>query len=213
MRSSTASSSTTTTRSRVHQRPIMASSGSAARVSPRASNQARRGKGVTLSLSAAIVGAQVLQKSVDRGVPLRTVALGRGGLPELGDRRAGEHGVSHLCRSLEGYLEVLDHEAERESVVEGAVEDVPGELDLGRIAPSVARVEHVEERLRCYAGPFREDHRLCGARERRRREQVVKRLDQVPGTVVADVEDLGPERPEDSIALLVDLPPPPYHHR
>src|ERR687890_1505361 len=160
-----------------------------------------------------LLPAQVFEEGVDRGVTLRAVVPGKGGLPELRDGRAGEHGVAHLGGGLQSYLQVLDHEAEGEAVVEGAVEDEVRELDLRRVAPPVARVYDPQQRLRGDAGLLREYDRLGGARERRRREEVVQGLDEVPRAVIADVEDLLPERLEYLAAPLEDLLPPPNHHR
>src|ERR687889_202122 len=117
-----------------------------------------------------LLPAQVFEEGVDRGVTLRAVAPGKGGLPELRDGRAGEHGVAHLGGGLQSYLQVLDYEAEGEAVVEGAVEDEVRELDLRRVAPPVARVYASQQRPRGDSGPLRRGHRLAGPHERRRRE-------------------------------------------
>src|SRR5918997_1521135 len=160
-----------------------------------------------------LLPAQVFEKGVDRVVALRAVAPGKGGLPELRDGRAGEHGVAHLSGGLQSYLQVFDHEAEREAVVEGAVQDEVRELDLRRVAPPVARVYDLQQRLWGDAGLLREYDRLGGARERRRREEVVQGLDEVSRAVIADVEDLLPERLEYLTVPLEDLLPPPNHYR
>src|SRR4029450_12737426 len=148
-RSRTISSSATRARSRVHQRPTPAISASAATASPRASNQLLSGNTARASAGPGPVLASVddslpiatlswysefLKEGVDRRMALRTVPLRVGGLPDLSQRAAHEHRQPELLGVLEGDLEVLDHEPEGETVVEGPVEDIAGQLHLRRVA-------------------------------------------------------------------------------